>query len=443
MNITSIFSVLVFLLILTIIVYVHELGHFLTAKKFGVYCKEFAIGMGTKIWGRQKGETLYSVRALPMGGFVQMVGEDGELFKLNRDDQVWLEFSKNDKIAKIFFVQPQGVEMAIFVKIVALEKAVEPMSMQYVYNDELLTAQCENIVYCYDEKEDEQWIVANNRQFTNIKPSKKIIVLAAGATMNFIFGFIFLFASTWIGGVNIAPIIATDMSENTATSFVVGDEILSVDGKTFPDFSALQTYIKANPSKEVIIKVARDAKEVEITRTLIASESQQVTKNGVEVKTVGLLGVTYERNHTNIIAILKESIHAFIGMFEYIFFVLLSLFTGKIKLTNLTGFVGIAQQTNMVITAQTAAISLGAKMAEIGARLLGFAAFLSINIGAMNLLPFPALDGGRIVFALYEVIFRKKVSAKLETYVNIAGFLLLIFVFIAITIQDVIRLFRP
>ena len=442
MNITSIMSIIIFLLILTIIVFVHELGHFLTAKKFGVYCKEFAIGMGPKIFGRKKGETLYSVRALPMGGYVQMIGEDGELFELKKADRVWLTHNEAGQIETIAFVQPDD-NTAIFVTIENIEKALDPIQITYTYDDKTMTDFCESLVYCYDEKNEEQWIVANNRQFTNIKPWKKVIVLAAGATMNFIFAFIFIFFSTWITGVNTDPIIATDVYAETVgeNAFIKGDEIIAINNETITSLEQLSTFVQSNPNKTVEVEVLRNNEKQTVTREITAVAEQQLTLNGFEEKTRGALGVTYIRTHTAIWTIFTDAVTRFGGMFQYIFFVLYGLFTAKIKVSNLTGFIGIAQQTNAVITATTASTSFGAQAAEISARLLSFAAFLSVNIGAMNLLPFPALDGGRIVFALYEMISKKKASPKIETYVNAAGFILLILLFFAVTIMDVIRLF--
>ncbi|MGL5042072.1 MAG: M50 family metallopeptidase [Culicoidibacterales bacterium] len=442
MNFTSIISIVVFLIILTIIVFVHELGHFITAKKFGVYCKEFAIGMGPKLFGKKKGETEYTVRALPMGGFVQMIGEDAELFTIKNGQKLWVSINEDGLVSELAFNELVNHQMK-FVEIINIERTKEPMEITYIYEEETIISQCTTLVSCYDAKSEEQLIVAYKRQFTNIKPWKKIIVLAAGATMNFIFAFIFFFVSTWISGVSTEPIIATDVYVQTGgtNALLADDKIVAIDGKATTDFTEISSYIQQNPGKSISLTINRNGSMVAIEREIQTVETQKVTSKGIENTTYGALGVTYAKNHTAMGKILATAVTRSIEIFQYVFFVIISLFSGKIKVTNLTGFVGIAQQTSAVISSANSTTTILAQAGEVFARLLSFAAFLSINIGAMNLLPLPALDGGRIVFALYEMLTKKKPSAKFENYANAAGFLLLIGLFIAVTIMDFIKLF--
>lgn len=436
---SQILSVLVLLLIITIIITVHEWGHFVTAKKFGVYCKEFAIGMGKKIFSRQKGETEFTIRMIPMGGFVQMIGEDGEVDEtLTPGDTVWIRLNTEGKIKTI---AQKEMDASQEVEIISFSHDVQPMVLTYAYEDTIIENECENLVtYIYaDNQEDD--VVAKDRQFTNLKPWKKIIVLAAGATMNFILGFLCILTATWIGGVNVEPIILQDgLATEQVNAFEVDDKIVAIDGVPM-DLTEVTSFVQGNAGKTVEVTVERNGKTVDLKREIQTQQKVELTKDGETEVTYGVLGVRYKPNHTNVFAIFGKSIHNFIEFFQSVFLTLISLFTGKVSFTQLTGIVGIAQQTNMMIAAPTVATSGFAVFGEVFTRMLTFTAFLSINIGIFNLLPLPALDGGRIVFAVYELIFRRKASKKLEMYINAAGFLLLIGLFVMVTFMDIGRLF--
>jgi len=433
-----IISILIFLIILTVIVSLHELGHFLTAKKFGVYCKEFAIGMGPKLWQKQKDETSYTIRAIPMGGFVQMIGEDGELFSIQKGDIVWLAFNDKGHISEVHYKNPGKATTEA--RVVEFRKTKQPMKLTYIEAGTQKTAQTTTLLTCYDADGNTQDLVANDRQFNYLPPLKKIVVLTAGVLMNFALAFVVVFVATWIGGVTVDPIIATDTATDVSSQFEAGDTVIKIDEQQIQDADTLTAYVRANSGKNVQIIVERQGQEVVLTRTIHEATGERITDAGVESFTYGMLGVTYQRNHIHLLKIFQTAVASYFSFFEYVGFVLVGLFTGKISVMNLTGFVGIAQQTNNVITMTTPNVSVLTQLREIVARLFNFTAFLSVNIGVMNILPFPALDGGRVVFALYELIFRRKPNPKFETYFNAAGFVLLIVLFFGVTILDIMRL---
>ena len=438
-----IISIVVFILILTVTITVHEWGHFKTAQTFGVYCKEFAIGMGKKIFSRQKGETEYTIRLLPMGGFVQMIGEDGEITnEVHAGDTVWIKQNAEGLITTIYAHANDAPDTKA-VEVIAFHNEVEPIRLEVSMDATTTTLECLPLVTYYDKEQYEQWVVAKPRQFTNIKPWKKIVVLAAGATVNFITALLFIFVSTWISGVTVDPIISQDLyaKELGTSALIAGDTITHIND-TAMELTEITSYVQENPGKEVTLTVERDGKSVEIKRTIQEIASEEVTSEGVVPYTYGALGIQYARNYTNIAAIIAATFTTFFGIFQQVFYTFVSLFSGKVSPTQLTGFVGIAQQTGAIIAMPTTSINILPKLLEIFGRLLFFAGFLGINIGALNLLPIPALDGGRIVFAIYEMIFKKKASPKLEMAVNAAGFLLLIGLFIMVTFLDIGRLFR-
>jgi Predicted membrane-associated Zn-dependent proteases 1 len=442
-----IISVIIFLLSLTIMVGVHEFGHFATAKKFGVYCREFAIGMGPKIWSKQKGETTYSFRAIPMGGFVQMVGEDGELFKISKDDEIWLIINSENRISEISYQKPENPE-AIFVKVIKFSKETEPMKLFYLHNNERRTSQTESLITCYDKDNSQEYIVANNRQFNWLPPLKKIVVLTAGIFMNFILGFILVFAATAINGVTVDTIISMDTAElstNIGDRFEPNDEIIGINGVFFSNYEEMIRYVRARPGQMVNIQVERVINNrptiIMLKREIVAIAAQELTDEGINDFEYGALQVKLQRSHTAFGKIISVAFEEYLGYFQYMFYVLGGIMSGTISLSSMSGFIGIAQLTNAVLTQETLAPSELQRILETVARMCNFIALLSVNLGVINLLPFPALDGGRVVFALYELITRRKPNAKLETYANIIGFALIIVLTISITFMDISRLF--
>ena len=434
----TVVSLLVFFLILTGIISLHEFGHFATAKKFGVYCKEFAIGMGPKLWSKKTAETEYSVRAFPMGGFVAMIGEDGVSTSFKPGDTVYITKNADDKI---FRISRQFEENANEVVLEKIEKAEQPIVLTYLEAGERQVATCTNLITCVDAKEGEWDLVAENREFSYLAPLKKIVILTAGVFLNFVLGFVLIFGATWIGGVPVDPIIDRDLVEVSAEQQLYqGDRILSIDTVQASSIDTIKAYVQANPGKVVAITLERDGRQLTLERALLTNENETLTSSGIVSKTQGALGITYQRNHTAIGKIFTTALGSFFGFFEYVYFVLVGLFSGKIAITNLTGFIGIAQQTNAVMTVETASTTFLARIGEISANVLRFAAFLSVNLGVMNIMPFPALDGGRVVFAVYELITRRKPNPKFEVYLNALGFLLLIGLFIMITFLDIKRL---
>lgn len=446
--ISVILSLITFLIILTIIITIHEFGHFYTAKKFGVYCREFSIGMGNKLFSKKKGETIYAIRAIPMGGFVQMVGEDGEAFELIEGEPIWFHLNQDEKIDML---AQNGDEMidGTWNKgiLVSAERHQQPMQFKLLIDEQEKILETTALVTYYDANQQENWLVAKIRQFTYLKPWKKIIVLTAGVFLNFVTAFVFILISSTLSGVYVQPVIQEDQfaQMNGNEAFQVNDKILMIDKQKMNTIKDLQKFVQDNPNKTVTVTVLRENKEVPLKRIL--SESSQaydvLTTNGVVSKKVGLIDVSFKKSY-HIVDVFRGSVTKYLAIFQQIFLTLKLLLWGKIKIAQLSGFVGIAQATNTVIKdslVQDHSISgLLQSSKTVIANLLSFTAFLSINIGVMNILPFPALDGGRVIFALYEWITKKRAHAKFEYYFNATGFIMLILLFIFITFFDIGRL---
>ena len=341
-----------FILILGAIILVHEFGHFIFSKLFGVYVYEFSLGMGPKLlhYKKKNGETEYCLRLIPIGGFVSLAGEDA-------DD--------NDKIPE-------------------------------------------------------------NRKLYNKPVWQRFIIMVAGATMNFVFAFVVLFIMALIyGGASMKPVIANVSEEYPAykAGVEVGDRVISIDGERTYSWSEVQLYIsmsKGNEMEFVLKNPEGEKRTVMITPEVVEDEEGNKSY---------LVGIGLDNTKkTGLGNAIKYTVETTGYLFRLMFITLKQLFTGGVGVKDLSGPVGIYT-----------VVSEEAKQGFES--LMYLTAYLSVNVGVINLLPFPAFDGGRVLFLIIEKIRRKPVKAKTEAIVNTIGFGLLLLLMIVVTIGDIIKLF--
>lgn len=345
-------TLIYFILMLGIIVFIHELGHFIWAKKFGVYCYEFSLGFGPKLFSfrRKNDETLYCLRLIPIGGYVAMAGEEVD------DDK---SVSKDKKL----------------------------------YN--------------------KPWY-------------KKLIIILAGIINNFILGFLILFLVALIyGSYTTEPIIGvvTKDSSSHKAGIKEGDKIISINGektRTWDDVTLKLVLSNNDKAQEFLLETSDGEKKVSVKPEKITDEDGNVSYSygiGLDDTRYHGLGNAF-----------KYATSKFGSIFNSMIVTIKALFTGKVGLDSLSGPVGIYS----IVGSQSKAGLSG---------LLYLLAYLSINVGFINLIPFPAFDGYRAVIILIERITRKKVNAKVDAIVNQVGLFLLFALMIYITIKDVLRLF--
>jgi len=343
---------LLFLLILGILVTIHEFGHFIVAKKCGVHIYEFSIGMGPLIHKHMgKDKIQYSIRALPIGGYVQMAGE------VEEDDK---------KVKKDKFM-------------------------------------------C-----NKPWW-------------QRLLILCAGVTMNFILAFILLFTVALIwGGSSFDPVIESveDNSPAAKAGIRANDTIISVNNHTTSSWDTAQIELIMKDDDNIFdIKVRHEDGNIEdlkVTPEKTEREKIEVNYFGIKASNTKKYGFLNALNY---------AFKKFGTIYESMFKTIGGLITGKISIKSLSGPVGIYT-----------VVSDSAKMGM--EQLVYLIAFLSINLGFVNILPFPAFDGGHVLFVLIELIRGgKKVNQKVEGYFHLAGFILIFILLIIVTIQDVIRLF--
>lgn len=376
---TTVWNIVILLLILTVLVFVHEGGHFLAAKKFGVHVYEFAIGMGPKVLGfKRKGDpTEYTIRAFPIGGFCQMAGEDIE------DDP--------------------------------------------------------------DLKKDQ--FMCNKGKL------QRAIILCAGVFMNFVLAFVTLFFLSLIWGSpeqrsyvsSVIPNSSAERAGIKSGDFIIElnnhsvkttDELslvsmLKNDAKTYKyvvrhqDGSeskydlVLEDYIVVNDKGDVV-KIDDENTKEKIIEDYKLDKDTEVTK---------LVGLQYDQTRKHgLINAIKYAHTKFWSLIRSMILVIWSLITGALGLSSLSGPVGMY---SVVKTVAVTGI----------ANIIYLAAYLSINLGVLNILPIPAMDGGRLLFVIIEAITRKKVDPKFENTFHNIGFFLLMGLMLYITYRDILKLF--
>ena len=347
-------TLIYFILILGIIVFIHELGHFIWAKTFGVYCYEFSLGFGPKIFSfkRKNDETLYSLRAFPLGGFVSMAGE---------------EIDDDKKVSK-------------------------------------------------------------SKKLYNKKPYQKLIIILAGIIHNFILAIVLLFIIALINGStntkSYIGIVAKDSAAEKA-GIKKGDTLVKINDKkiTYWDDISLQLLMVDNEKEQEFTLITKDNKEkvIKIKPTKIEDKKGNISYS---------YGIGGDQNvKKGFVPSVKYAVNKFASMMKSMVVTITGLVTGKISASNLSGPVGIY---NIVGEQSKAAGFIG---------LVYLLAYLSVNVGFINLLPFPAFDGYRAVTICYEWITGKKVNPKVDSIINTIGLLFLFGLMILITIKDVIGLF--
>lgn len=353
----SIVFIIIGILIFGVLIAVHELGHFSAAKAFGVKVQEFSIGMGPRLFKLQGKETLYSFKALPLGGSCLMEGED--------------------------------------------ESSPDP------------------------------------RSFTAQKAWKRFVILAAGSFFNFIFGAIVVLLlvsqATGFGGTTLTDLVE-GFPLKGETGLMVGDRIVSIDGEQLyyrEDFSLFMSLANGKP---VDMVVERNGNIVTLNDLPLA-----VREYTIDGKKEVRYGVTFNQITASVGEKLKYSVYTTLNYVRLVRVSLVELFSGAIGFNQMSGPVGIVSTMSQV---GQQAQSFGEGLYNI----VNLGALIAVNLAVMNLLPIPALDGGRIFFllvtAVYEKISRRRIDPKYEGYVHTAGFFLLIGLMCVIMVNDVVKIFH-
>ena len=330
----SVFAIIVAIILFCLLVAGHEFGHYAAAKLSKVKVNEFSVGMGPLLFQRKRGETEYSLRALPIGGYCKIEGEDGD----STDER---SFSRKP-----------------------------------------------------------WWI--------------KIFILASGALMNFLLCIVLLLFIFWYGGAystKLAAVAEGFPAQNAGIR--AGDTIVAIDGTPYDDWLDVVDAIDASQGSPLTFTVERDG------------QTYDYTISAVEVEGRWMMGITCSLTHSPVLAAsqaIQTTKSAMLTMGQFI----AQLFTGKASGDDVVGVVGI--------------VSLIGEQAKFGvANVVYLMAIISLNLGMVNLLPLPALDGGRILFVFIRLITRDKIGDKAEAVTHAIGMVLLLALMAFLIFRDVNR----
>ena len=431
-------GIIAFILIFFVVVTIHEFGHFIVAKKSGILCQEFAIGMGPKIFHKKIGETNFTIRLLPLGGYVKMpdnvfdFNNDVSMYDLKKGMNIRLKLDKEDKVEKIILDESNDMELLP----IHLEDfdLTEKLFIRGFVGDESEYFEVRKDA-CVVFGGMEEQIAPLDRMFSSHSWGKKFWTLFAGPLMNFFLAAVIFIGLAFYTGVPVnnddAKLgVVADNSPAQTAGLKVGDTITEVNGQSVSTWTRFVEKIKESNGQELTLKVNRDGSIQEVKVT----PKEEVTKNkkGEDVKTYKVGIGKYQETKKGFVDSIKyglqETLHYGTLIFTAIINLFVSLFTGGFSLNQLGGPVAIYEMS-----------SSAAKSGLVTT--LQWTGILSVNLGLMNLIPIPVLDGGRIIFVIYEAIFKKPINKKAQYYMTITFGLLMVALMLAVTWNDIQRLF--
>lgn len=402
--------------------FVHEWGHLIFAKRSGMLAREFAIGFGPKIFAFTRNETLYTIRLLPIGGYVRVAGEDPEIVELKAGHHIGLEFNEAGKVNKIIVNNKDKHPHARVIEVERADLDHRLVIEGYeIDEDEKLFFEVDpKAMFVMDEKETQ--IAPYNRQFASKSVPQRAMQLFAGPMMNFVLAIVLFMILGFIQGVPSNEAKLGEIQENSPASqadLQAGDEVVAVDGESVSTWEEFTTIIRAHPDEEVTLTINREGATQQLNITPAAVESRETT--------IGQVGVARAFEES----IAKKLTFGFTQTYEWSALILTNLgklVTGQFSLDMLSGPVGIYDATDQVVRTGFTNFVM-------------WTSILSINLGIVNLLPLPALDGGRLLFVGLEGLRGKPIDPQKEGIVHFIGFALLMLLMLVVTWNDIQRLF--
>ena len=337
-------TIILAILVFSIVIFIHEFGHFLAAKKSGVKVYEFSIGMGPAIYKHQGEETLYALRVLPIGGYCAMEGED--------------------------------------------------------------------------ETSDHE------RSFEKASPFKRLLIIVSGALMNFLFALLLcVLMQTFI----INHVVVDEVVEGSPASSIgltSGDRILEINEKQVNTPGQAQKLIQESGKETIDLKIERNG----LVENYSVDSRLDEESNNYQIGILMNQLQDFSVSNFSLLRGISQGFMQFYQMVLMLFQILGMLFTGQLGISNLAGPVGVVSEIG--------------RQASYGVlSLLYFIAYINVNLGVLNLLPLPALDGGRALITIIEITLKKKLPKEKEALINGVGFLLLLILIVFVSINDVRRIF--
>lgn len=519
-----IIDIIVFILVLGVIILIHEAGHFYFAKKAGILCHEFSIGMGPAIYQKRKNETIYSIRSIPIGGFVSMAGESISDALIKKEQVIGIRLNSQGQISDIILTDQVESDIKGIVKSFDLYgRNFDPLFITLDVNGSVIEYPVfRDAVYRLSDKK-EMWITPSEKSFESKTLLQRFLVIFGGPMMNFILAlFLFFIVGFFMTKPNLEDNTVSQVGSNSPAELMglqPGDQITMINGSAIDSWTDLSEIMSNLDAISVTVTYSRNGAEFTSTQVPIvilqtiglsnvgtdgtrenttpiigqafgraASDGQLESGDVISsvnfndtnysinswtdiidlfttTEATGTIIVTYSRNGipgSATYEIISKRALEKLGYQDIIFQIGVSP-TSSFDLGYTLSYPFTAFYSNTSQVFQTIGLlfdrgenlGLGDLSGPVGIftlvssttsqgliAILGFTAFLSINIGLLNLMPIPALDGGRLVFLGIEAVTRKPLNRKLENTINNVMFFLLLGLFVFVTYNDIFRLIR-
>ncbi|WP_429970808.1 RIP metalloprotease RseP [Fructilactobacillus sp. Tb1] len=420
-------TIISFIIVFGILVFVHEFGHFIVAKKCGIMVREFSIGMGPKLFFYRHNHTTYTIRLLPLGGYVRLAGSEddeedaikpGTVVKIQLNDKgvvTKIDLSKKNQLFKGIPFQVSDADLVNGLWIEGYENGNEDDKKRLSVDHDALIVQRDGI---------EVQIAPADVQFQNAPVGKKLLVNFAGIFNNILLAILaFMLLAFLQGGVgtNSNKVNVSDSTPHVAKTAGIkdGSRILAVNGVKIKNFQDIAKQIEKQPNKKVKLTIEDKNKTRDVS---LVTDSKQMNK-----QKIGVIGVTQTLD-TSFGAKVMAGFTTTWSMAKGLFGALWQMISGHFTLNSLGGPVAIFANTSE-------ATSMGLT------GIIQFLGWLSINLAIVNLIPIPGLDGGKILLNIIQLIRGKALSEKTEMIVTMIGFVFLAGLMILVTWNDIMRYF--
>lgn len=418
-------TLIVFLIIFSIIVVIHEFGHFYFARRAGILVREFAIGMGPKLFAKQgKDGTAYTVRMLPMGGYVRLAGMNEEE-AIRPGMEVGLQLDDQNMVTSINTTD-KAQEDELPVRVDQLD-LVEGMTLEGIPMGEA-TAVTYNVSRTAKIIEADGTVVQVaplESLYESAGVLQKILTNFAGPMNNFILSII---AFTIVGFMlpsvpNTSSVVGAVIEDSPAeqAGLQMDDKIIEIDGTDVSKWTEVTANIQPRPGETLPIEIERAGE----TLSLEVAVNSVATADGEQ--SIGQIGISASQS-TSFMSRLLYGVLSTWGVLAGVVGVLVNMITGGFDINMFGGPVAMAEMTGEVVTQGFVTVTY-------------FLAYLSANLGIVNLLPIPALDGGKILLNLFELFRGKPLSQEKEGIITIIGVVFLLILMVAVTWNDISRAF--
>ncbi len=408
-----IITIIKLLLILGVVATIHELGHFLAAKFFKIGVEEFAIGFGPKIFQKEYKGTKYSLRWLPLGGFCAIEGEE----RFSTSETSYTNQSAWKKVIVLCMGVVFNVILSVIIFLIVAVNSYTPTTKIEEFSkvsilsesgvqlgDKITSINNNKTIFASDlsDLDNIKGSDLNVKYLTNNNEEKTLVLKDAVKDIGYI-GATFVLKEE-----NKIDLIASGGAAAKA-DLKAGDVILSINGVVLENPSAIVDYIRSKPNETLNFKIKRGNEEIQknVTTEVKKSYDLGIQKTEVVKTTIPMsFSVAY------------KNVETIVGSY-------IDLFKGKVAINDMSGIVGIGE----VVSKTDGLLSF-----------FNLMAIICLAVGVANIMPFPPLDGGKIVIVICEAIVRKKISEKVELIISYIGFGLLILLTIVVTYNDIVRI---